>query len=260
MSDRPSPATPNPEPACVPSRTGGHCSGWYGVPGERHACCQCGDDSADERPDEMCPRPAPAPAPGEAETAGEPVTYTLPGGAETAGEWECSEHMSGAALEPCDERTPHVGCTPRPASSGGTGRPGGDVPVHLLLDVWQAMGGDGEAFHAWWAADPSFPDRWSQIVAAVGGNISGLTADSNPPAGALLDLAIAHQADAALRATVAECADQLRHLADAVRSAGDVPMVRLDADGIAPEPITLADHIWLVSHRLDPDHLFGEPT
>lgn len=74
--------------------------------------------------------------------------------------------------------------TPAPEASG---RP----PVHLLLlDIWQALGGDSEAFHPWWAADPSFPDRWAQIVAAVAGNISGLAADTNPPAGALLDIAI----------------------------------------------------------------------
>ena len=78
--------------------------------------------------------------------------------------------------------------SPAPSSS-----PVGDrVPsVHLLLlDIWQALGGDSEAFHPWWAADPSFPDRWAQIVAAVAGDISGLAADSNPPAGALLDIAI----------------------------------------------------------------------
>lgn len=77
--------------------------------------------------------------------------------------------------------------TPAPSSS-----PVGDrvPPVHLLLDIWQALGGDSEAFHPWWAADPSFPDRWAQIVSAVAGNISDLAADSNPPAGALLDIAI----------------------------------------------------------------------
>lgn len=76
---------------------------------------------------------------------------------------------------------------PAPSSSPVGGRV---PPVHLLLDIWQALGGDSEAFHPWWAADPSFPDRWSQIVAAVAGNISDLAADSNPPAGALLDIAI----------------------------------------------------------------------
>lgn len=77
-------------------------------------------------------------------------------------------------------------------ASAPSSSPVGDrVPsVHLLLDIWQALGGDSEAFHPWWAADPSFPDRWSQIVAAVAGNISGLAADTNPPAGALLDIAI----------------------------------------------------------------------
>jgi hypothetical protein len=81
--------------------------------------------------------------------------------------------------EACEALRP----TPVPEASG---RPS----VHLLLDIWQALGGDSEAFHPWWAADPSFPDRWAQIVAAVAGNISGLAADTNPPAGALLDIAI----------------------------------------------------------------------
>lgn len=75
-------------------------------------------------------------------------------------------------------------------------RPVDGPPVHLLLDLWQAIGGDSEDFHPWWAADPSFPDRWSQMVAAINGNISDLTADSNPPAGKLLDLAISFQAAA----------------------------------------------------------------
>lgn len=71
------------------------------------------------------------------------------------------------------------------APSEGDGRP----PVHLLLDIWQAMGGESEDFHPWWAADPSFPDRWSQIVAAVAGNFDALAKDTNPPAGDLLPLA-----------------------------------------------------------------------
>jgi hypothetical protein len=71
------------------------------------------------------------------------------------------------------------------APSEGDGRP----PVHLLLDIWQAIGGESEDFHPWWAADPSFPDRWSQIVAAVDGNFDALAKDTNPPAGDLLPLA-----------------------------------------------------------------------
>mgnify|MGYP007071579175 FL=1 len=70
-------------------------------------------------------------------------------------------------------------------------------PVTLLLDVWCAMGGDSQVFHTWWAEDPSFPDRWSQMVAAIGGNISALASDSNPPAGALFDLAVRFQQNAA---------------------------------------------------------------
>jgi len=71
------------------------------------------------------------------------------------------------------------------APSEGDGRPS----VHLLLDIWQAIGGESEDFHPWWAADPSFPDRWSQIVAAVAGNFDALAKDTNPPAGDLLPLA-----------------------------------------------------------------------
>lgn len=58
-------------------------------------------------------------------------------------------------------------------------------------------------------------------------------------------------------ATVLDCAAHLRYLADQLRAAGDVPMVRLSVEGVGPEALTLADELWLVSHRLDPDHLFG---
>jgi hypothetical protein len=99
----------------------------------------------------------------------------------------CPACAGSGECEPPDAEHMPIIARPAPSSS-----PVGDrVPaVHLLLDIWQALGGDSEAFHPWWAADPSFPDRWAQIVAAVAGNISGLAADTNPPAGALLDIAI----------------------------------------------------------------------
>ena len=99
----------------------------------------------------------------------------------------CPACAGSGECEPPDAEHMPIIARPAPSSS-----PVGDrvPPVHLLLDIWQALGGDSEAFHPWWAADPSFPDRWAQIVAAVAGNISDLAADSNPPAGALLDIAI----------------------------------------------------------------------
>lgn len=49
---------------------------------------------------------------------------------------------------------------------------------------------------------------------------------------------------------VADCARHLAMIAGDLRAAGDVPLVRLDDDGVAPEPLTLADEIWLIAVRL----------
>ena len=50
-----------------------------------------------------------------------------------------------------------------------------------------------------------------------------------------------------------EIAEALCHLAADLRSAGDVDLVLLDEDGVAPADITLADELWLYALRLDPD-------
>lgn len=53
-------------------------------------------------------------------------------------------------------------------------------------------------------------------------------------------------ADAAKRA-----AAQLRSIANDLRSAGDVNLVVLDEQGVAPADITLADELWLIALMLD---------
>jgi hypothetical protein len=52
-------------------------------------------------------------------------------------------------------------------------------------------------------------------------------------------------------AVAAECAHTLRCIANDLRSAGDVPLVMLDEDGVAPADISLADELWLIALRLD---------
>lgn len=49
---------------------------------------------------------------------------------------------------------------------------------------------------------------------------------------------------------------QLICIANDLRSAGDVPLVRLDKDGLRTDMLTLADELWLIAVRLD-DDLFG---
>lgn len=51
-------------------------------------------------------------------------------------------------------------------------------------------------------------------------------------------------------------AKQLICIANDLRSAGDVPLVLLDPDGIRTTALTLADELWLIAVRLD-DSLFG---
>lgn len=59
-----------------------------------------------------------------------------------------------------------------------------------MLDVWMALGGDPLAFDDWIDEPRRTPaDAWAQLIAAVGHNIKALERDTNPPAGALLDLA-----------------------------------------------------------------------
>ena len=51
-------------------------------------------------------------------------------------------------------------------------------------------------------------------------------------------------------------AKQLICIANDLRSAGDVPLVLLDKDGVRSTVLTLADELWLIAVRLD-DSLFG---
>ena len=62
-----------------------------------------------------------------------------------------------------------------------------------------------------------------------------------------------------------EEARHLRLIANDLRLAGDVPLSRihLDEEGapaaVGPADITLADELWLIALRLDPDHAFDTP-
>ena len=53
-----------------------------------------------------------------------------------------------------------------------------------------------------------------------------------------------------------EEARQLRLIANDLRTAGDVPLVNIGMEGVSPASITLADELWLIALRLDPDHAF----
>lgn len=61
--------------------------------------------------------------------------------------------------------------------------------IHML-DIWTALGGDAGTFHAWLRDDErrTPADSWAQLMAAVAGDRRLLEADTNPPAGLLLDL------------------------------------------------------------------------
>lgn len=50
-----------------------------------------------------------------------------------------------------------------------------------------------------------------------------------------------------------DASEQLRAIARDIRAAGDIPLVRLDDDGVTPEAITLADELWLIAFQLDED-------
>lgn len=64
----------------------------------------------------------------------------------------------------------------------------------LCLDVWVALGGNGPDFETW-MDEPrrTNADAWAQLMAAVRGDWPGLFADTNPPAGQLLDLHLSHE-------------------------------------------------------------------
>jgi hypothetical protein len=58
---------------------------------------------------------------------------------------------------------------------------------------------------------------------------------------------------------VADEARHLIHIARDLRSAGDVPLVRLDEDGVGPDPCTLAGELELIALRLDWDAVMSMP-
>lgn len=63
-----------------------------------------------------------------------------------------------------------------------------DLLRMAYLDVWRALGGTTESFVEWARSDErrQWSDAWRQLMAAVRGDIAGLLADTNPPAGDLL--------------------------------------------------------------------------
>jgi hypothetical protein len=59
--------------------------------------------------------------------------------------------------------------------------------------------------------------------------------------------------------TVADVARTLCAIANDLRAAGDIGLVRLDPDGVAPAEITLADELWLCAFRLDQEVAMSRP-
>jgi hypothetical protein len=58
------------------------------------------------------------------------------------------------------------------------------------------------------------------------------------------------------------CVEEARHLrliANDLRVNGDVQLKRLSEDGVSDAEISLADELWLIALRLDPDHAFDQP-
>lgn len=55
-----------------------------------------------------------------------------------------------------------------------------------------------------------------------------------------------------------ECSRTLRVIAADLRMAGDVQQVQLTEDGVTPEFLTLADDLWLIALRLDPDGTWAD--
>ena len=51
----------------------------------------------------------------------------------------------------------------------------------------------------------------------------------------------------------ADAASWLVRIANDLRSAGDMPLVSMDVNGVGPASISLADELWLVAFCLDAD-------
>jgi hypothetical protein len=63
-----------------------------------------------------------------------------------------------------------------------------DIPVHAMLDVWMAFGGEPAAFYRMWDEEGRTPaDTWAQLMAVVGQRLGSLAADTNPPIGPEFD-------------------------------------------------------------------------
>jgi len=54
-------------------------------------------------------------------------------------------------------------------------------------------------------------------------------------------------------ADTARCARWLVDIAGDLRSAGDIELLRVSEEGVAPDCISLADELWLVAATLDFD-------
>lgn len=69
-------------------------------------------------------------------------------------------------------------------------------PRYLMLDVWVALGCSGVTFEDWIDDPQRTPaDAWSQLMAAIRGDLPTLLADTNPPAGVLVDFMVERWAD-----------------------------------------------------------------
>lgn len=53
--------------------------------------------------------------------------------------------------------------------------------------------------------------------------------------------------------SVERCAEWLIEIARDLRAAGDLPLVRLNEDGVTPEPLSLAGELELIALQLDFD-------
>lgn len=51
----------------------------------------------------------------------------------------------------------------------------------------------------------------------------------------------------------AEAASWLVRIANDLRSAGDMPLIRMNTNGVGPASMSLADELWLVAFCLDID-------
>jgi hypothetical protein len=86
-------------------------------------------------------------------------------------------------------QTPNLTLHVRPASSGDGGAPTRDPYDTLhMLDAFLAIGGTWTEWTEW-SEGRDFADGWPQVIAAVAGQLDSLRADSNPPAGVVLDIA-----------------------------------------------------------------------